>query len=82
MAKEPKEIVIGAFNYLKEVSPNTEKITEVRIEELEHNEGMWTVVLSYDVVGDFPFEKERQYKEFKVDDSTGSVMSMKIKKVG
>lgn len=79
---EPKEIVMSAYKYLSDVT-TVEKISAVRIEELEPLEGgkFWNVVLSYDAVGEFPFDKKREYKEFRVDAFTGTVISMKIKKI-
>lgn len=78
----PKEIVVAAYEYLADVAAG-EKISQVRIEELELvEEGKyWNVVLSYDAIGDFPFEKKREYKEFKIDAKNGSVLYMKIKKI-
>ena len=80
----PSNIVQAAYKYLAEVTKG-QKISEVRVEELEPavegKKKFWNVVLSYDAVGDFPFEKKREYKEFRIDDENGLVVSMKIKKV-
>lgn len=79
---EPKDAVMRAYKYLDSVTPN-QKIENVRIEELEPMEEgeFWSVVLSYDVRGDFTFDRKREYKEFKIDATTGDVIYMKIRKV-
>jgi len=81
MLKSPKEVVLASFHYLAEIAPPTQKISEVRVEEVRQpNEAdekkIWLVVLSYDNMGDFPFDKKRVYKEFKVSDQDGSIISM------
>lgn len=85
MPKSPQEIVNAAYKYMSEVmAAQAGKISNPRVEELERKdeEGkkIWNVVLSYDVSGDFPFDKTREYKQFRVDDE-GVVLDMKIKKV-
>ena len=85
MSKTPQEIVNAAYKYMSEVmQAQAGKISNPRVEELEpKQEGdqkIWNVVLSYDVSGDFPFDKTREYKQFRVDDE-GVVLDMKIKKV-
>lgn len=79
--KTPKEIVMAAFHYLADITPPTQKISDVRIEEVqpiqEAGAQFWKVVLSYDNMGEFPFDKKREYKEFKVDDIDGRVIYMK-----
>ena len=80
MIKTPKEIVLAAFHYLAEVTPPTQKINDVRVEEIQpivKEPDSWKVVLSYDNIGDFPFDKKREYKEFKVSDKDGKVFYMK-----
>ena len=77
----PNEIVRAAYNYLSSVIGQTQRISDVRIEQLEPMEGsvgFWKVVLSYDAIGDLPFDKKREYKEFKINSSTGDVSYMKI----
>jgi len=79
--KTAKEVVMAAFHYLADVTPPTQKISDVRVEEIQPMEEagsqFWKVVLSYDNVGEFPFDKKREYKEFKVNDADGRVMYMK-----
>ncbi len=83
MPKLPREIVQKAFDYLANITPPTQKISEVRVEELqpfqpftEGGENFWKVVLSFDNVGQYPFDKKREYKEFKVSEE-GEVIYMK-----
>ncbi len=78
----PREIALSAYKYLMEVTPPTQKISDVRIEELspreDENGKFWIVILSYDTTtNQFAFDKKREYKEFKVD-PRGNVVSMKI----
>ena len=79
--KTAKEIVMAAFHYLAEVTPPTQKVSEVRVEEIrpfeEAKVNFWKVILSYDNVGEFPFDRKREYKEFKVDDTDARVIYMK-----
>lgn len=78
--KTPREIVLAAFHYLADITPPTQKVSDVRVEELQPLEEagtkFWKVVLSYDNTGDFPFDKKREYKEFKVS-SEGKVLLIK-----
>ena len=80
----PREITLAAYNYLMGVIPPTQKISDIRVEEItskgEGGKKLWNVILSYDATGEFVFEKKREYKEFKIDD-TGKVISMTIKKI-
>ena len=73
------DIVRAAYAYLQSVA-QAQKIAEVRIEELEpmDKNNFWKVVLSYDAIGEFAFDKKREYKEFKIDAYTGEVIYMKI----
>lgn len=82
MTQIPKDVAMAAYHYLATIAEG-QKISEVRIEELEQIEdgAFWNVVLSYDVTGQFPFEKSREYKEFKIGDADCSVVYMKIKKI-
>lgn len=85
MTKTPQEIVNAAFKYMTEImQAQAGKISNPRVEELEQSdlEGkkIWNVVLSYDILGDFAFEKSREYKQFRVD-IEGNVLDMKIKKI-
>ncbi len=78
-----RDIVLAAYKYLAEITPPTQKISDVRIEEVEplpEESGSfhWKVILSYDNLGEFPFDKKREYKDFKVEDQEGhKVISMK-----
>lgn len=80
MPKTPREIVLAAYKYLADITPPSQKISEVRIEELVPRKigkkSDWVVMLSYDNIGEFPFDKKREYKEFEITDD-GVVVSMK-----
>lgn len=85
MPKTPQEIVSAAYKYMSDVMhAQISKISNVRVEELtnrmEEGKKIWNVVLGYDIAGDFPFEKTRELKQFRVDDE-GIVLDMKIKKI-
>lgn len=85
MEKTPQEIVNAAYKYMLEVMQvQASKVSNARVEELVpiESEGKktWNVVLSYDVAGDFAFEKTREYKQFTVT-TEGTVIDMKIKKI-
>ena len=85
MPKTPQEIVNAAYKYMSEImQAQAGKISNPRVEELEprqeEDKTTWNVVLSYDVSGDFPFNKTREYKQFRVD-AEGAVLDMKIKKI-
>lgn len=79
----PKDIVTAAYKYMAEImGEQTDKMSYVRLEELEpaDNGAAWHVVLSYELAGEFPFDKKREYKQLKVA-KDGHVISMKIKPV-
>lgn len=78
--KTPKDVVLAAFHYLVDAIPPTQKVSDVRVEAIQPSEEstktIWRVVLSYDNVGEFPFDRKREYKEFRIDDSDGRVLEM------
>lgn len=79
-----KDAVMAAFKHLSEVMvAANQQISEVRIEEVVpvDDGSFFSVVLSYDVVGQFAFQKTREYKEFKIDATTANVIYIKIKNV-
>lgn len=80
MPKTPREIVNAAVSYLVEITPATQKISDVRIEEIqpfkEDTKDFWKVVLSFDNIGELPFDRKREYKEFKVQDDPIHVIKM------
>ena len=87
MPKTPQEIVRAAYTYMTDImGPQANKVSNARVEELEQQKTeedgkkIWSVVIGYDIMGDFPFEKTREYKQFRVD-AEGVVLDMKIKKV-
>ena len=92
MPKTPQEIVNAAYTYMQAVMvAQASKISNTRVEELvrlpspkgtgkEAKKTMWNVVVSYDIAGDFPFDRTREYKQFTVTED-GDVLDMKIKKI-
>lgn len=80
MEKSAKDVVLAAYHYLADVTPPSQKISEVRIEEVkpyeDNGKDFWSVILSFDNIGDFPFDKKREYKVFRVQDTDGKVLSM------
>ena len=83
MPKTPQEIVNAAYKYMLDVMQvQAGKVSNPRVEELVPNadKTSWNVVLSYDIVGDFAFDKTREYKQFTVNNEA-VVLDMKIKKV-
>jgi hypothetical protein len=76
----PKDIVLAAFHYLADVTPPTQKIADVRVEAIQPPVSPrtdWKIVLSFDNIGEFPFDKKREYKEFRVDDADKRVLEMR-----
>jgi len=84
MPKTPQEIVSAAYEYMVSVMQiQAGKISNARVEELTPLAGTttgWNVVISYDIIGDFAFDKTREFKEFTVT-AEGTVLEMRIKKV-
>lgn len=77
----PNEIVSSAYKYLQTSLLPTQRVADPRIEALEpvEQDKFWRVVISYDVIGELPFDKKREYKEFKVNAYVpGEVIWMKI----
>lgn len=77
-----KTAVQTSFNYLKEVSPNFGDFSNFRLEEITTGKsGDFSITLSYDTKGEFTFDRRREYKDFKVDKTGKTVLSMKIRKL-
>jgi hypothetical protein len=78
---ESKDIVKAAYEYLLKTSVDASKYSNFRVEEFQKNsDGTYSVTLSYEFIGDFPFERKREYKDFMID-SSGNVLSMKIRQL-
>lgn len=78
--KSPRDIVMAAYNHLSLITPPTQKISDVRIEELkstttDKKKQIWSVVLSYDSTDEYPFDKKREFKKFEVT-KDAKVLSM------
>ncbi|MDP3778602.1 MAG: hypothetical protein Q8R30_00960 [bacterium] len=84
--EESAKVVRASYDYLMRVllasGTSADKLSNFRVEELSMDEtvGHYKVTLSYEVTGDFQFDKKREYKDFDVT-SEGIVMSMKIRTV-
>lgn len=71
--------VKAAYEYLLKVSPTPDRFSNFRVEELRQDENKdFMVTLSYDFTGDVPFDRKREYKDFKVL-KDGTVDSMQIR---
>lgn len=76
---EPKDVVKKATDHLASVVLDTSKVANLRVEEIFRENGHWIVTLSYDAIGEYAFDRKREYKEFKIIDTSGAVEYMKIK---
>lgn len=85
-AEDSAKIVRAAYDYLVKVllasGTPTDKLASFRVEEftLDNTTKNYKVTLSYDITGDFQFDKKREYKDFEVKED-GTVVSMKIRNV-
>ncbi len=81
---ESATVVRAAYDYLVKVllasGTPAGKLSNFRVEELSPDAENYNVTLSYEVEGDFAFDKKRELKDFIVT-KTGVVMSMKIRKL-
>ncbi|OGF59298.1 hypothetical protein A3C05_03475 [Candidatus Giovannonibacteria bacterium RIFCSPHIGHO2_02_FULL_45_40] len=83
--EDSAKIVRAAHVYLVNVliasGTPTDKVSGFRVEELSLDEGTknYKVTLSYEMAGDFQFDKKREYKDFEITPD-GKVLSMKIRK--
>lgn len=78
-----KKAVEAAYKYLLSVSPVPGSyFSNFRLEEITNDkDGNFLITLSYDMQGEFVFDKKREFKEFKVDKNGETVISMKIHKI-
>jgi len=74
--------VKSAYEYLVKISPNASRFGNLRLEEIQTDEaGDYLLTLSYEVAGDFGFDKQKELKDFKVAKEGGTVVWMKIRKI-
>lgn len=60
----------------------SDQVSNFRVEEAEKMEnGTFKITLSYDIVGEFAFDRKREYKDFVIHTDATSVLSMKIRTV-
>jgi len=70
-----------AFDYLMKVSPNSASFSNFRLEEISADDKKdFLLTISYELVGEFGFDKQKVYKDFKVK-KEGEIEWMKIRKV-
>lgn len=73
--------VKAAYQYLLKVSPDASRFGNFKLEEISPDEpGDFLITLSYEIAGDFGFDKKKEYKDFKVQ-KDGSVAWMKIRTI-
>ena len=77
-----KKAVQSAYQYLLQISAGTVVLANFRVEEVNLDSAKrFLITLSYDIQGEFAFEKKREYKEFQVSSDGETVLSMKIRKI-
>ena len=80
------KVVKAAYDYLINVllasGTPVNKLSDFRVEELALDEATknYKVTLSYEVGGDFTFDKKREFKDFDVTEA-GVVLAMRIRKI-
>lgn len=78
---DSKQAVKAAYDYLMEISPGANRFTNFRLEEINVDAKKdFLITLSYEVQGEFGFDKQKEYKDFKVN-KDGTVEWMKIRKL-
>lgn len=79
--QEAAAAVRAAYEYLVGVSPNSTTFTNFRLEEISTDQdGNFLITLSYELAGEFGFDRKKEYKDFQVD-KENRVVSMKIRNV-
>jgi len=79
---DSKGAVKAAYDYLMGASPNSSRFGNFRLEEIKTDEaGDFLLTLSYEITGDFGFDRQKELKDFKVTKSGGVVEWMKIRKI-
>ncbi len=78
--------VNAAYSYLRSAlaagGTPTDKILNVRVEEASKlMDGKFKITLSYDVIGEFAFDRKREYKDFSIDDNATTVLAMTIRTI-
>lgn len=78
---DSKAAVKVAYDYLVKVSTSPNRFSNFRLEEINTDEQKdYLVTLSYEEAGEFGFDKQKVYKDFKVG-KNGTVLWMKIRKL-
>lgn len=78
-----KGAVNAVLTYLISVIPPVQKISDIRLEEIEkiEEDSCFRIVLSYVADVDFSFEKKREFKEFYIGVDTAKADSTTIYRV-
>lgn len=77
---DSKGAVKAAYEYLMGASPNSNRFSNFRLEEIQLDDKKdYLITLSYEMAGEFGFDKQREFKDFKVE-KDGTVLWMKIRK--
>jgi len=77
---DPKGAVKSAYEYLIGASPDPGRFSKFRLEEIRIDQKKdYLITLSYEVTGEFEFDRQREFKDFNVG-KDGTVLWMKIRK--
>ena len=72
--------VKSAYEYLVKISPNASRFGNLRLEEIQTDEaGDYLLTLSYEVAGDFGFDKQKELKDFKFPPANDRVIRKLVK---
>lgn len=76
-----REAVRAAYEYLMAASPDPNRFSKFMVEEIRVDEKKnYLITLSYEMAGEFGFDRKRELKDFSVK-RDGTVLWMKIRKL-
>ena len=77
----PETAVKAALDYLVKVSPDSDRLSKFNVEEIKKDqERNYIITISYEIQGEFTFDRRREYKDFKIA-KDGTVEEMTIRKI-
>lgn len=85
-AEASAKVVKACYEYLVNIllasGTTVDRLSNFRVEELSNDPTTknYKITLSYDVSGDFAFDKKREYKDFETLED-GTVLSMRIRNI-
>jgi hypothetical protein len=84
--EETKAAIASAYDYLRQAQSasgiTSDKVTSFRVEEAgKDDDGTFRITLSYEVIGDFPFDRKKEFKDFVLSSDGTTVISMKIRTI-